>query len=197
MNLKSIFRKKLRTHLLEQKYKVVEAFKIGGKVYFMFDNQFEVPTGRQMAALAVYNEMQMNCDKEYLQMHAKAMKKVLSDPKKINLSVILQLNMHLEERLELMTMPDFVYKLASVVFFDESESPYNYDYEYCEKKIKYWKESGGTLDFFLKTPLKDLIPSLNMQGKDSKTYFQVASQIDQIHRRHLTDILSEGELKTA
>ena len=195
MQLKSLFQRKLRTRLINNKYREVEAFRLGGKPYFMFDSQFEVPTGRQMAALAVYEEMNMRCTREYLELHTRAMDKIL-DLKKLSIkecTYIAQLNSNLKERLELMPLPDFIYKLASVVFFDDSESRFNYDFEYAEKKIKIWKEAGGTLDFFLKTPLKNLIPSLTMPEENSQIYFQVAKAIDKIHHKVLTDILSVKE----
>lgn len=191
MNIIPRWKRKLKTHLLDNKYKIVEAFRLGGTVYYMFDNQLDAPAGRQMAALAVYNEMEMRCDRDYLVQHCKAMRRILSDPKKIDIQNIVRLNLFLEERLELMVLPEFIYKLASIVFFDETESPYSYDFEYCARKIKKWKEAGGTLDFFMKTPLKELIPSLNTQGVDLKMSFQIASQIDETHRRTLTSISSE------
>ena len=83
----------------------------------MFDNAFEVPTGRMFAALAIYTEMEMRCDKEYLEAHTRAMEKLLNPAdRKINISYISQLNINLKERLELMPLPEFIYKLASVIF---------------------------------------------------------------------------------
>lgn len=148
MNWRNPFKKRFRSRLLDNKYKVVEAFQLGGTTYYMFDQTAEVPTGRMLAALAVYTEMEMKVDKEYLDLHTRAMEKLLSDPKKINVMYIAQLNLNLKERLELMPLPDFVYKLASVIFFDETESPYSYSFEYNKKKIEAWKKSGDTLDFF-------------------------------------------------
>jgi hypothetical protein len=177
--------------LLEDKYRLVEAFRIGGTRYWMFDSQFDAPTGRQLAALAVYREMEMRCDREYLKKHCEAMDRVLSDKTKISLQYIVRLNANMQERLEMMPLPDYVYKLASVVFFDETESPYSYDYEYADKKIAKWKEAGGTLDFFMRTPLRDLMPSSIIPEGSSGIYTEIARRIDRTHRQLLTDILSE------
>ena len=190
---RAIFGPRFRSYLLENKYKVEPAFELSGIRYFQFSNQEEVPTGRQFAALAVYNEMEMRCNREYLELHCKAMDKLLSDPKKIHIGYIAQINANLQDRLALMVTPDFIYKLASVVFFDESESPYKYDYVYNEAKIKKWKQDGATLDFFLQTPLKSLVPFLTAQENVSEIYSQVAEQVAEIHHRLLTDILSEKE----
>lgn len=183
------FKKKFKK-LVDNKYRIEEAFKMGGTVYYHFANQEEVPAGRQMMALAYYEEMNMRVDREYLDLHVRAMEKLLSDPKKISVMYIAQLNLNLKERLELMPLPEFIYKLASVVFFDESESPYSYDYDYNKKKIQRWKQSGDVLDFFLQTPLKDLIPALSGIEKNSKMYFPVAEKIAEIHRENLSKILS-------
>src|SRR5687768_14937402 len=118
---KKLFKKRFRSRLLDEKYRLIEAFKLGGTTFYMFDNTSDVPTGRMLAALAVYTELEMRCDREYLDLHTRAMEKLLSDPKKINVMYIAQLNLNLKERLELMPLPDFVYKLASVIFFDETE----------------------------------------------------------------------------
>lgn len=186
---RATFGRPFRSYLLENKYKVEPAFTLGGVDYFQFANQDEVPTGRQFAALAVYNEMDMRVDREYLLLHTKAFDKVLSGSK-IEIKYLIQMNENLKDRLDLMVVPDFIYKLASVVFFDESESPYKYDFEYNEKKIKKWKEAPGTLDFFLQTPLKDLVPFLTAQADVSSTFSQVAEQVAKTHHQLLTDILS-------
>jgi hypothetical protein len=186
-----IFRPKFKPYLEQGKFKVIEAFDHGGVKYLMFDNTDEVPTGRMLAALAIYTEMEMRVDKDYLDLHCRAMDKLINDNKKgINITYIAQLNMNLKERLNLMPLPDFVYKLASVVFFDETESKYSYDYAYNEKKIAKWKKDPATLDFFLSRLASELIPSLRSAGKSTHMYFQVAEKIDKIHRDNLTKALS-------
>ncbi len=190
--LKRLFRHELKPYLVDEKYKVIPAFSIGGTDYWMFDSTNEVPTGRFFAAMAIYQEMEMNCDKDYLTSHVKAMDKLLSDPKKISIKYITQLNINLGERLELMPFPDFIYKLASVIFFDKSESLYSYDYEYNKKKIEMWKASGGSLDFFCNTPLKELIPSLSMPEKDTQTYLTVSKLINETHQALHSSLLSEN-----
>ena len=179
--------------MLENKYRVVPAFEVGGTRYFMFSDQTEVPTGRQFSALAIYNEMDMRCDKAYLQDFLTAMKKVIDNQKKIQLTIMAQLINNMEERLNLIVLPEFIYKLASVVFFDESESPYTYDWEYNEKKMERWKKEGATLDFFFATPLVDLIPSLKSQKSVSPIYLGIAEKVAKIHREHLTSVLSLKE----
>lgn len=190
--LRSFFKHKLKPYLVDEKYKVIPAFLLGGTDYWMFDSTIEVPTGRFFAAMGIYAEMEMNCNKEYLETHVKAMDKILSDPKKISIKNVLQLNTNLKERLDLMPMEDYIYKLASVIFFDKTESLYSYDYDYNAAKIKRWKAAGGTLGFFSATPLKELVPSLSLPEKDTLTYLSVTKMISETHQALLTVILSES-----
>jgi hypothetical protein len=186
-----MFRNKLKPFLVDAKYKVIPAFSLGDVDYWMYDSAMEVPTGRFFAAMGVYSEMEMNVDKEYLLTHCKAMDKILSDNKKISLQYIMQLNINLKERTELMPMPEYIYKLASVIFFDKSESLYSYDYDYNKLKIEKWKAAGGTLDFFSRTPLAELVPSLNMPERDIQTYLTVAKMVSETHQALLTEISLE------
>jgi hypothetical protein len=144
-----------------------------------------------LAAQGIYCEMEMRADREYLDLHCKAVDKILNENKKgINVTYLAQLNQNLRERLNLMPLPDFVFKLASVIFFDETESPLSYDWAYNEKKIAKWKQDPAMLDFFLTRLATELIPSLRSVGKDSHMFFQVAEKIDKIHRDNLTKVLS-------
>lgn len=185
------FKKKFRPYLLDGKYRITEAFDHDGTKYLMFENPVEVPTARMLAAQAVYVELEMRCDREYLEFHCKAVDKILNENKKgINVTYLAQLNQNLKERLGLMPLPDFVFKLASVIFFDESESPVSYDFGYNEKKIVKWKKDPEMLYFFLSRLATELIPSLRSVGKDSHMFFRVAEKIDKIHRDNLTKVLS-------
>lgn len=132
-------RKPPKSYFINDKYKVVPAFRLAGVDYFMFDNQMHGPTGRMLTALGLYEELNMRVDREYLEKHCAAMEKVLSDPKKISIGSIAILNKNLKERMNLVPLQDQVLKYASVVFFDENESVFEYDYEYNRKKIDLWK----------------------------------------------------------
>jgi hypothetical protein len=186
------FKHKVKSFMIDNQYKITEAFRLDGVTYYQFDDQFKLPTGRGLCALTIYEEFNMRCTREYLELHTRAMEKLFSDPKKINIQAMVIINKNLQERLNLAMFPDHIYKLASVVFFDKTESYYNYDYAYNQKKIEKWKAAGGTLDFFLKTPLRDLIPSLKLPEENAQDYFQVATQVDQMHQQDLQEVLSKN-----
>lgn len=182
------FKHKIKSYLSDEKFKVVEAFRLNGKRYFMYEDATKAPTGRQLSAIAIYEEFNMRMTKEYMELHVRAVEKILnSNP--VRLTVLAQINQNMKERLQLAILPDHVYKLASVTYFDETESPYEYNYAYNNEKIKEWKANGGTLDFFLKTPLKDLIPSLQLPEESAATYFQVSEMIANLHLTDLQEVL--------
>jgi hypothetical protein len=70
----------------------------------------------------------------------------------------------------MITDADLVYKLASVVFFDKSESPTHYEHGYNQKKIEHWKKNASMYDFFLQMPLQELVPFLKQSGEDTQVY---------------------------
>lgn len=192
MNLKFWKRKPLKPFLLQEKYRVIPAFSVGGVDYYQFDNAFEVPAGRAMNTLTIFEEFNMRCTADYLDKHVRATDAILSGASgRIDLNTLRLINNNLKERLAMVQMPEHIYKLASVLFFDKTESPFLYDFDYNAKKIAKWKEAGDTLDFFLKTPFRELIPSLKLPKNDVQMFFKVAEKADQLHQSDLQAVLSK------
>lgn len=191
--LKKLLKPKAKPFLIDKKYRVVPAFILAGVDYFQFDSAFEVPAGRAMTSLTIYEEFNQRCDRDYLIKHCRAIDIILSGGSgKIDLQDIARIHYNLKERLEMVAFPDHIYKMASVMFFDASESPYAYDFAYNEKKIQAWREAEGTLDFFLKTPFKELLPSLMLSQKNAETFFNVVEKVDVLHQKDLQEILSRA-----
>lgn len=181
--LQKIFKRKTKIKNFANGECAVEAFRHNGKTYYHFTDSFKMPAGRALCALAIYEELRMRCTREYLEKHIRATEIFLSAEKgRIDLGKIALINANLKERLNLAPFPDHIYKLASVTFFDETESPFSYDFEYNKKKIEAWKRDPKLLDFFLTTQFADLMPSLNTSGLSAETYFTVAKMVEQIHQ---------------
>lgn len=178
-----------KSYLSDEKLSVIEAFTINGKKYFMYEDALHTPSGRALYALAVYEELNMKADREYLQAHVRATELIL-DRNPIRLTALAQINQNLKERLNMGVLPDYIFKLASILFFDETESPYTVNAEYNLKKIEEWKKQGIALDFFLNTPLKDLVPYLKLPASNAGTYFRVAEMVDETHRTKIQEVLS-------
>lgn len=169
----------------------VEAFKQAGKTYYHFTDSFKMPAGRAIAAIAIYEELRMRCTADYLAKHIAATEMILNAGSgKIKLNDLAIINNNLKERLNLAPFPDHIYKLASVVFFDETESPFSYDFEYNRKKIELWKKEPELLNFFLTMQFNDLMPFGSMSKERVKGYFETTNLIDKIHQQTLREVLS-------
>jgi len=164
---------------------IKEAFISGGVQYYMFDDIFNAPFNRSFEAQTFYTELQMKVDKEYLSQYVDTMQLILSDQKGINVSDIAIMTNQLKERTEFIVDADLLYKLASVLYFDENESPYRYDFAYGSKKIAKWKKERDIEDFFLNTPIRDFIPFLDILSKDLSTYLRVTENIKKEHQKTL------------
>lgn len=182
---KAITGNKLHTKLIHD-YVIKEAFTYKGVKYYMFNDPMEVSAGRGLYSMTFYEEMLARVDKDYLLYHVKAMENVLNDPAKTNMSTVVKLNENLKERLEFgIALPEHVYTLASIIFFDKSESPFRYDRGYNQKKIDMWSKDSGAYDFFLQTPLKQLIPFLDLPKVDTQRYLAALEKINQRHKNYV------------
>ncbi len=198
--------------LTKPEFKIIHAFTIAGVRYYRAEDHFNNPYKRALTAVAFYNEYRSRVSREYLLEHVEANSKTIADLRKsfqvtsnkIDLNSIFNLivdiekaNRYLKERLDFIIEPDLIYKLASVIFFDESESPYDYDMAYNQQKIKQWKKEMGTKDFFLQMPIIELVPYLKDSNIDFQSYSQMAEKIKSTHMEFLTSLKSKRELTNA
>lgn len=179
----------------EEKGKITEAFKYNGRTYYMFDDIFTLPTIRGMQALDYYDEFAMRCTRDFLKAYCTAVDEILSNPKKLDLTRLATITGYLKERLDMLPVPEHIYRLASVIFFDESENPYFYDRKYAEQKIEYWKKDPEMLSFFLQTPLRDLIPFSGTQNPNSATYGGVMEMLNSLHLKEVLLASSDKNMK--
>lgn len=172
---------------IENEGRIVEAFEHDGKQYYMFEDINSMMTGRAFTCIDYYQELSSRVTREYLEKHCEAMDKILSGTE-INIMDIAKLESQLKERLTMIVDPDIVYKIASVVYFTEDESPWSYDFKLNQKKISHWK-SLNLDDFFFMIRLKDLIPLGDLSNQDFETYTKVGNQMNQAHLANLSTML--------
>lgn len=175
--------------MAEHKDRIKPAFVHDGIEYFMFDDIMRMPTSRGLHALDIYDEFSMRCTRDFLVRHCDAVETILTNPKKLDMPKLATLYKNLRERLMMLPLPDHIFRLASVVFFDKSEDPYNFSRKYANEKVERWKRDPNALAFFLRTPLTDLIPFLDLQQVDLHTFSAV---VDQVNRLHLNEVLSKS-----
>lgn len=173
----------------DSKYVIKFAFRAGDIDYYCFDDLINLPYERAFCAMDFYKEMDMNCDRQYLQWHQAAIDKILKK-NPIDVFEIKKLNDQMRERIEFIRSPNLIYKMASVVYFDKSESPIVYDAKYNINKIVHWKSCFPGGSFFLLQPIKTLIPFLEESQMNLDTYLQITEAIDQKHSENLLSHLS-------
>lgn len=169
----------------ETNYVIEFAFKHNGKNYYQMSDYTNIPCERAFTAVSYYDELSMKCDRVFLLAHNEAIETACNNGK---LTEVVKLNHDLKLRLSLVSDPDLLLKLASVVFFDENESPLVYDFAYNEKKIKEWKKDK-LMDFFQVLPLQNLIPSLDFSKIDLKTFTTMNHEVRQLTVLQLDNIL--------
>jgi hypothetical protein len=125
----------------------------------------------------------MGVDKEFLQWHTEAVNEEFNNG---NFARIVELNSQLRERTQTIANTELLYKLCSVLYFDENENPYDFSFEYAYKKIDRWKKYQDALAFFLRTGVMDLVPLPDTSKVDFRSYLQ-AENLN--HRKSLGEIL--------
>ena len=168
------------------------AFKCGGIDHYEFEDINNLMCGRAFAAIDFYNELGMKCTREFLQAHCAAVQEILNPKTPIDIFKLNTLNVQLQERLDMVIDSETIYKIASVVFFDKTEKPYSYDFKYGQKKIERWKKEEG-LDFFLRKPIRNLIPALEISDKDFLAYMKVGQEINREHLGSISTMLSSKD----
>jgi hypothetical protein len=141
-----------------------------GVDYYTFEHDYDIPEMRMRFAQRYLNEMQINCDKEYLKDYCEAVKNCINvkGGETIQLDKILMLTGELDKRLDWIFEPDSLYRFASVVYFDLREDIKEYDISYQHKKIDRFKKKG--LRFFLKELIPDSEKLQNLSEDGLKTY---------------------------
>jgi len=174
----------------DSQYVINYAFTAGGIDYYCFDDLINLPYQRAFCAMDFYKELDMNCDREYLQLHYKAVEKILRrNP--VDVYAINALNNQMKERVEFIRSPNLIYKMASVVYFDKSESPTVYDSKYNINKIVHWKECFPGGSFFLQNPIKAFIPFLLESEMNLDSYQTIWELMEKKHSENLLSQLSE------
>jgi hypothetical protein len=191
--------KNIRSFLIKKKapiwngkkdYTVQFAFEFDGVKYYEIPGVLNIPYQRGLAAADIYEEVEMRLTREYLLGHVKAVGEMLSDPKKLNLVKLVEFYKDLEERMEWIVSPETLYKLASVVYFDENENPEEYNYKYNIDKIAKWKTHS--LDsFFLQKPILKLMPHLGLSEKDLVQHLSTTMKIEAMQAESVLQTLSK------
>ena len=193
MNLSTIFHR--RNGSIKTDHPVDYLFTLDGIKHYRYKDISKTNCQRMFAANDYYNELSMRCSRDYLLEHTKAMDEILSG-KSIDIQKVSQLNLQLKERLDMIHESDMIYKIASVIIFDTTENPHDYDFKYGQEKIPRFKKASQKDAFFLIKLFKITVGSPNMSDQDLLTYMEVGGKITQEHLEVISTIMSKSTKTT-
>lgn len=161
------------------------------KTYYQFRDAMKTFAVRGMMALQVYEEWQNRMTNERLKVLFAAIKDECNQ-NPVKLANIIDLVTKGQERIEwVMPTTELIQRMACVSYFDNTESPYEYDASYQIQKLALWRKYEVS-DFFIGCSLSDLVPFPTISESDFESYQRVLNQLEEI----LNIRLEEASLKT-
>jgi hypothetical protein len=192
-NLKSLFRKAppKPEWLRREPARYMLAFTLKGRRYWRMRAHDGMAALRAFEAQSVYVKMGMGATQEDIVAHLDALRRLSLNSTKLDKlkEDVLVASDDLRARLKWGHNTDLLYELASVVAFDESESPFTYDADYAAEKIAFWKANMNKelAAFFLNQPIREFLPS----GVVSASALMVFLEGQQRERQNLNKLLLE------
>lgn len=168
------------------------AFKVKGKTYYRYTDDFRMPVGRYKYVYAFHKEVEMRMSLGTLKAYVDELKRCISGEKKVvDLEGVWRVIFNMETRVNLAFEPDTVRRLASVVYFDATEDLSTFDMKYGEKKVEFWKKNNVT-DFFLTRPISELLGLEGISITSLEEYLRTSTSIIEELTSELPHQLSEN-----
>jgi hypothetical protein len=159
-------------HHPELSDKIEPAFKSAGVQYYNFTKDTQIRTGRYMILQNFLQEVYFRMSLERLKLYLDKITGNLNGTQGvINIGNALELLTQMKHLTDMAFEPDTVYRLASVIYFDDNEDLRTWDKGINDKKIKAWKENA-TLDFFYGRPFQELTGLKNISETDLRRYLE-------------------------
>lgn len=152
------------------------AFEFDNVKYYRLQDIMNLSTHRAIATLPLYSEMESRTTRAFQSATAQAIIDALTPQSKnnknysIKIPDALRMAQVLKERADFIFEPVTMMKLASVIFFDETEDQNIYDAAYGQKKIERWSKDPNL--FFSLTSIKQLIPYSDQLNYDTRIYLR-------------------------
>jgi hypothetical protein len=152
--------------------KVEESFKAGGVQYYTFKKDTTIRYGRYLILQAFLQEVNFRMSTDTLKAYIAKITEELNGSKgTVNLGNALEYLGHMKNLTELAFEPDTVYRLASCLFFDDTEDLRTWDKTHNETKIRAWR-ALGTLDFFYDRLFQELTGLKNISETAITDYLE-------------------------
>jgi len=170
------------------------AFMCGGKRYYTFLSEMDLPVERALAAKDVYAELEQGLSRKYLETLFETCEQLLDKGKIVQTSQLLGIA---KNKIRYISNALLLYKLASVMYVEENEDVYRYDFVLEEKKIENWLKNKDVESFFLQEPLKRYLPHFESLGVSIKTYFKAqGEELVRAYKYHLSLLDDKPENET-
>lgn len=134
------------------------AFKFLSTQYYRFKKDSDTPFGRYKWISTYLQEVDLRMDLKTLNAYIDDIEKNISGEKgKINLGNVAITLHKMRSRTAMQFDVETAKKLASVIYFDETEDLTTYDREKGREKMAAWGKDTKTMDFFLTKPMRELL----------------------------------------
>lgn len=161
------------------KHKIEFVFAVKGKKYYRFIDDHQIPVGRYKYVYAALKEVDLRMSLDTLKSFVLEMKKILDGGMKknmVSMEMLWKMVMNLETRISVPFEPGTVKRLASILFFDETEDLRTYTRKHGDDKIRYW-EDNNVIDFFLTMPIVELLGLRNISPEYLEVYIKEQEEI--------------------
>lgn len=176
---KSIAKPSFNIHHEEVRHKIEKAFKAGNVQYYKFIDEHQIPAGRYKYIYSALKEADLRMDMPTLKNYIQTLKDILNGGSKknqINVGDIWKIVYNMETRAELAFEPAAIERLASVIYFDDTEDLSTYNRNHGQEKIKNWTKNN-VKDFFLTRPISELFGTSGISLTSLEEYIETTNQI--------------------
>lgn len=177
--------------------KVEYQFTSGGIKYYSFCKDTEARYGRYIIMANMVQEVSYRMDRETLRTYiTRTVAEIDGTKGAINIGNALAFLGQMLTLTDMSLESDTMYRLASAVYFDETENLKGWDPKYNAKKIQGWKEDG-TLDFFYKRPFAELINLKGTSQTDLRDFLQASEKLKEDYKRVLSSEILDQDSKSS
>lgn len=132
------------------------AFEANGIKYYCFSKETDMRYARYIFMQDFLQESQLRMTLEEAKRDNEIMTEWLNGSKgRIDIGKVLEILSIHKQKYNLAFEPDTIFRLASCLYFDETEDLRTWDKKHNDEKIKQWKE-GHTIDFFFHKLFQEL-----------------------------------------
>lgn len=153
------------------------AFECKGKKYYRMAHEFRLPAGRYKFLDAYLLEHELRMTPKMFNDYLDRIETFLNGRGGVVKLTDIAVTIHnMRTHANLLFLPETIKKLASVVYFDDSEDLRDYDPEHGRNKIEIW-ETDDSYAFFLTRPIMELLNLEGISVTSLQTYIQTSQEI--------------------